>query len=102
MKNILIIITLLSIYSCDEQGVNNKMAVKGDCCFFINDKDSVKLGSVSLNKNLFQGLNIELFPNLQFEGSQPPQQIDVYSDIEGIYINSKIFDCFDLNNGSIK
>lgn len=103
MKNKLITLLLIfCICSCNQQGKELKMRVKGDCCFFINSKDTIKLGSISHKKDLFQGLNTELFPNTQNDGMDPPQQIDVYNDIEGIYINSKIFDCFDLKNGSIK
>lgn len=103
MKNKLIIVYLIfCIFSCNQQGNELKMTVKGDSCFFIDNKDTIKLGSIRLKKDLFQGLNTELFPNIQNDGMNPPQQIDVYYEIAGIYINSKIFDCFDLNNGSIK
>jgi hypothetical protein len=101
MKNKLIILLLL-FCSCNQQGKELKISIKGDFCFFINGKDTIKLGLISHKKDLFQGLNTELFPNIQNNGMDPPQQIDVYNDIEGIYINSKIFDCFDLKNGSIK
>jgi hypothetical protein len=93
---------IFCVLSCNQQKDERKMTVKGDSCFFIDGADTINLGRISLKKNLFKNIDKELFPKIQNDGLEPPQQIQVYSEIEGIYINSKIFECFDEENGKVK
>jgi hypothetical protein len=72
----------------------------GDSSYFVNSKDTINLGMNCFEKDLFLGLNTELFPNIQNE-KQFPEQIGVYDEIEGIYINSRLFDHFELEHSRI-
>ena len=103
MKNIIILVLLLFYTSsCNQQSNELKLNIIDVDSYLINGDDTVKLGNNSLKKDLFQGLNSELYPTIQNDGSNPPNRIDVYDEIEGIYINSKIFNSFKSENGQIK
>ena len=97
IKNILIV-SIIFFYSCNQQSRELKTTLKGNSFIIVDNNDTINLGCNSLKKDLFQGLSAELFPTIQNDGLNPPQQIDVYENIEGIYINSKIFDCFKLED----
>jgi hypothetical protein len=100
----ILILSLLIIVSCSSPNFRNEreIKIKNNICFLTDNNDTLKLGVKSLEKDLFQGLNAELFPNIQYDGMQPPQEIGVYDEIQGIYINSKLYDCFKIENGHIK
>ncbi len=102
MKNYAVLLLLvLSFISCNKHSKDIKLIIKDDNSYLINGEDTIKLGNNSLKKDLFQGLNAELYPTIQNDGSNPPDRIDIYDEIEGIYINSKIFDSFRAEKGEI-
>lgn len=102
MKNIINLALLLYLTcSCTQQRNEMKLNIVDINSYLINGEDTVNLGNNTFKKDLFQGLKAELFPTIQNDGSNPPDRIDIYDEIEGIYINSKIFDSFRAEKGEI-
>ena len=100
-KSATLFLLILTFSSCNKQSKGLNLSIKDDKSFLINSEDTIKIGNNSLKKNLFQGLNSELYPTIQNDGTNPPNRLEVYDEIEGIYINSKIFNCFNFENGEI-
>ena len=100
-KNVVLFLLILTFISCNKQSKGLNLSTKDDKSYLIDSEDTIKLGNNNLSKNLFQGLNSELYPTIQNDETNPPNRLDVYDEIEGIYINSKIFNCFNFENGEI-
>lgn len=99
----LIIFSIFQACSSPKHENEQNMIFREKSCYFINNKDSIKLGNLSLEKDLFKEMKTELFPNIQYEEEgQPPHQKKAYEEIQGIYINSKIFDSFIMEGEKIK
>ena len=100
MKDIIIVIFLVfSVSSCFNKGNEQTIIVNGDFCYFSERNDTLKLGNISFKKEFFQSANPIIFSNIQKYELSPKSEIDILNSIEGIYINSKMFDSFVIKNG---
>jgi len=80
----------------------SKLILRGNNYFLKNSEDSIKIGTSALSMDLFKDLPANLYPNIQSTGIEPKQPIDIYFDIAGVYVSSKLFDCFTVENGKPK
>lgn len=94
-----LLVMMLVSFSCSQEKDAGSLIRKGNQSLIIHNTDSVILGVNTLKKDLFKGLGIEFFPKNQYQEGGPPRPIDVYNEFEGIYINQKLFDCFEKRNG---
>jgi len=94
--NILFLLLNILIISCrNEMKLNNEDTK----LLLANNSDTVIIGKTSLKKDLFDTINKKLYPDIKLDGIQPYHALFYYYEIEGIYINSNIFNCFNLKNG---
>jgi len=98
-----LLLTLLFFCCSCKKNKEQVLMSKGDSYFFNNGKDSILIGRKNLDSNLFQRCSNELFPNGILAKSIEPGNSENISDyITGIYMNSKMLDCFELVDGKPK
>jgi hypothetical protein len=104
-KQYLILFIIVCLFSCNNQDKEHKIKVLDDKCYMVNSNDTMMIGDIRLKKALFQSLNTDLLSiiqNKEFDEFNPSEEETLMDNsITGVYINSKIFDCFELKNGTI-
>lgn len=87
------------LFSCRTK--ERQFVVSGDKCFMVSNADSLHIGSVYLDEGLFREYDSLIFPDENADIMLNPVIEKSLDKIVGIYINSRIFDCFQLTNGVI-